>query len=104
MMFGSLSVVKGEDGEAKRVEVAREGDTGDDSLFLQGGLYRLPQLPVRANERAKTLPIIESSGKDQSEVLEVLLPAQWAEVADEGGRDDRGDDRGSRNRGSDGGH
>jgi len=42
-------------------------------------------LPVPANERAEILPIIENSGKDLGEVLEVLLPAQLAEVANEGG-------------------
>jgi hypothetical protein len=53
--------------------------------FLQGGLDRLFQRPVPADEHAEVLPVAEDGGEGLGEVLDAFLPAQPADVADEGG-------------------
>ena len=63
---------------------AREVDAGGDAPFLQGGHDRVLQLPVPADEHAKVLPVAEDGGEGLGEVLDTLLPAQPADVADEG--------------------
>ena len=62
---------------------AREVDGGGDSLFLQGGLDRLLQLPVSADEHPEILLVAEDGGEGLGKVLDAFLPAQPADVADE---------------------
>ena len=85
--------VGGKDKELKLVQVprevimgdpAREVDTGGDTLFLQGGLDRLFQLPVPADERAEVLSVAEDGREGLGEMLDAFLPAQPADVAYEG--------------------
>ncbi len=63
---------------------AREVDAGGDALFLQTGHDRILQLPFPANEYAEILPVAEDCGEGPGKVLDALLPAQPADVADEG--------------------
>ena len=63
---------------------AREGNAGGEPLFLQGGHDRVLQLPVPADEHAKVLPVAEDGREGLGEVLDALLSAQSADVADEG--------------------
>ena len=85
--------VGGEDEEPELVEVlrkvvvgdpAREFDAGGDSLFLQGGLDRLFQRPVPADECPESLLVAEDGGEGLGEVLDAFFPTQPADVADEG--------------------
>ena len=64
---------------------AREFDTGSDSLFLQGGLDRFFQRSVTADEHLEVLAVVEDGGEGLGEVLDAFLPAQSADIADEGG-------------------
>jgi hypothetical protein len=54
------------------------------TLFLQGGLDRLFQLPVPTDEYTEILPVSKDGGEGLGEVLDAFLPAQPADVADEG--------------------
>ena len=61
----------------------RKIDAGGDATLLQRGCNRIFQLPVTTDERAEVLSMAEDGGEGPSEVLDALLPAQPADVADE---------------------
>ena len=63
---------------------AWEVDTSGNASFLQGGLDQLFQWPVAADEHAEVLLVAEDGGEGLGEVLDTFLPAQPADVADEG--------------------
>lgn len=52
--------------------------------FLQGSFDRPLQWPVPADEHAEILLVAKDGGEGPGEVLDALLPAQAADVADEG--------------------
>ena len=62
---------------------AREVNAGGDATFLQGGLDRLLQLPIPADEHPEVLPIAEDGGEGLDEVLDAFFPAQPTDIADE---------------------
>jgi len=63
---------------------AREVNAGGEPLILQGGHDRILQRPVPADEHAKVLAVDEDGWEGLGEVLDAFLPAQPADVADEG--------------------
>ncbi len=63
---------------------AREVDALGDAILLQGGCDRFFKLPVPADERAKVLLMDKDCGQSLGEMLDALLSAQPADVADEG--------------------
>ena len=85
--------VGGEDEELELVEVfrevvvgdpAREVDAAGNPPFLKGGLDRLSQRPISADECTELRPIVEDGGKGLGKMLNALLIAQPADIADEG--------------------
>ena len=86
--------VGGEGKELELIEVfgkvvmgdpTREVDAGGDAPFLQGGLDRLSQRPIPADECTEIRPAVEDAGKGLDKMLNALLIAQSADIADEGG-------------------
>lgn len=71
-------------GEVIVGDPAREVNAGGEPLFLQGGHDRVLQLPIPADEHAKVPAVAEDGREGLGEVLDALLPAQSADVADEG--------------------